>query len=694
MRAAERVTQTLARQHGALFQWAPVCLAAGIGNYFSLSSEPAVTALWWAAATGALCALAAVLPIMPLAARVLLWAAALAGLGFALAGQRAHAVATPVLSYPVYGPVSGRIVAIDRSASGAPRLTLEAVEIARLPPDKTPGRVRLSATGDGPHTRFVPGLHVATTAFLSPPRGAAEPGGFDFRRHAWFQGLGAVGYARVPVVAVAPPQASSWTVWINGVRMALSARLQAAMPGPAGGVAAAIIVGDRSALDPGAVEDLRATNLAHLLAISGLHMGLAAGLVFGAVRGGLALIPRAALYWPIRQIAAICGLIGAALYLAMSGGNVASERAFIMVAVALGAVLLNKRALTLRAVAVAALIVLTLRPEALLSPGFQMSFAATTALVAIFGMMRDRTPLTEARWAQPVWSLFMASFIAGLATAPVAAAHFNQFAHYGLIANMASVPVMSALIMPFCIAGLLLMPLGLEAAPLWVAGQGISWILAVADHVGGWDGAVRGVPAPAPWVLPCLALAALWCVLIRGRARVIGAPVVALGLAGWTLAERPAILIDAEGDLVGAWHEGTRVLSRAKGSSFVAGIWLENDGLRMPQDKAAQAWAAASARWDVQHVAGKRAARAPPDCAPGRIVVSNVPLNLDGPCLVLDPAKLRDTGSIAVWPTEDGLRVVTDRDLSGARLWTPTPRGPVNAADWPKGYVTAARTAK
>lgn len=187
---------------------------------------------------------------------------------------------------------------------------------------------------------------------------------------------------------------------------------------------------------------------------------------------------RAGLRLPTKKIAAVGALVAAAGYLALSGGNVATERAFVMVAVMLLAVLADRRALSLRAVALAACIILVLRPEALMGPGFQMSFAATTALVAVFGALRDLDWRVGPKWMRPVWAVVMSSFVAGLATAPIAAAHFNQIAHYGLVANLLSVPLMGALVMPMAVLAGLLMPLGLEGLALAVMQPALEWIWA------------------------------------------------------------------------------------------------------------------------------------------------------------------------------------------------------------------------
>ena len=184
-------------------------------------------------------------------------------------------------------------------------------------------------------------------------------------------------------------------------------------------------------------------------------------------------MPSIASRLPAKKIIAVGALMASTLYLALSGGAVATERAFVMIAVALVATLLNRRAISLRAVAVAALIVLTLSPEALLSPGFQMSFAATTALVAVFALQRDAEWTLGPKWLRPAVVLLISSSVAGAATAPYSAAHFNQIAQWGLLANLLSVPVMGTLVIPGAVLASVLAPFGGEALGLWLASLGL-----------------------------------------------------------------------------------------------------------------------------------------------------------------------------------------------------------------------------
>ncbi len=671
------IEDALLAQRGALIGWVPVCLGIGIGTYFALPEEPDALVFI------SLCLLAPLIlaasRLMHVAYAPLLVAMMLVIVGTGIAKWRTDAVAAPVLTFRYYGPIEGRVVNIDRSASDAPRLTLDRVVLERMSPARTPERVRVSVHGGQVLTDYQPGDTLIMTGHLSPPAGPAEPGGFDFQRHAWFLQLGAVGYTRTPVLRYAAPEVPDWRMRIFAARMAISTAVQDAMPGETGAFAAAIMTGDRSAMGQETLADLRRSNLAHLLAISGLHMGLLTGFIFAVVRYGLALIPTIALRWPTKKIAAVCALFVGAFYLALSGGNVATERAFIMVAVMLVAVLLDRRALTLRAVAMAAIIVLVWQPEALTGPGFQMSFAATTALVAVFGYLRRFDMHRLPKWSQAVLSVVISSGVAGLATAPFAAAHFNQISHFGLVANLLSVPLMGVLVMPAAVLAVCLAPLGLWAAGLWFMDIGLRWILFVADRVSGLEGAVGHVHAPQWVVLPVMALGLLWLILWQGRARFAG--VIAVLIAGtlWQQTTRPALLVADNGALLGVMGAEGRVLSKPTGSGFVAGIWLENDGGPVAQEIAAsrvgflrdgRVVSVQLDQWEVLQVSGKTALAALDGCGAADVLISNQVDNTPRPCLVFDIGKLRRTGALAFDLSEAGdLVITTAHSVTGNRPW-------------------------
>lgn len=677
-----RIGEAVAAARGRLFPFVPVALGLGAGGYFALPLEPPLPVFLCLGVAGLLAGLGALRA--PEALRPFLSLIALILAGFLLAGWRTHSVAAPVLERHRYGPIAGRIIEVDRSGTDALRLTLDRVELPGHPPDAVPTHVRVSLQG-GVDLDPVVGTPVMLTGHLGPPGGPVEPGGFDFRRLAWFEGLGGIGYTQSPVLAMDAPS-PGWGLTITRLRQRIAEGIRARLPGEEGGFVAALLTGDRSGVGLQVTEDLRRSNLAHLLAISGLHMGLLTGVVYGALRGFLALVPALALRWPIRKIAALGALMAAAFYLALSGGNVATQRAFVMAAVMLGAVLVERRALSMRSVALAALILLVWRPESLLSVGFHMSFAATIALVAVFRTLRDwrlaRGALRSRgvrRWLRPLAEAALCSVVAGIATAPYAAAQFHRVAEFGLIANLLAVPLMGALVMPSAVLAAVLWPIGLEGLGLWLMEQGARWILFVAAQVGGLEGAVRMVPAPPVWLIPAMTSGALWLVLWPGRARWVGAMVAVLALSGWGLGERPVLLVEGEGALVGLMTPEGRVLSRARGAGFVARNWLEADG-----DGATQAEAAARAgmeqveggvRFAVGgqvwlHLPGRRGLAAlPGHCRDGAVLVTDQWLRdpVRGACRVLDRRALSASGALAV--SADG--AVTEAvAVSGRRPWT------------------------
>lgn len=541
------------------------------------------------------------------------------------------------------------------------------------------------------------GQRIMLTGHLGPPPGPAAPGSFDFRQLAWFEGLGAVGYSRTPIMTVAPPEGGMWGM--HRARMAISRAMQDRIGGQEGAVASALMTGDRSGISEATNEIMRASNLYHIISISGLHMGMLAGFVYNGLRLALvfAVALGAVLPGPMHKLAAGAALAAAAIYLWLSGGGVATERSFIMVAVMLGAILADRRAISLRTLAVAAVIILIYSPDAVTSPGFQMSFAATAALILSYGpwlRVANRIPW----WIRPICMLLLSSFVAGIATSPIAAAHFNRMAQYGMIANLLVVPVMGTLVMPAGVIGALLAPLGLAAPALWVMGIGTRWMLIVAAEVSSWGGAVTVIPLP-PWqVLPMLCFGSILLILCwrRGQSwRRFNLALLTCGLGGvmlvvatvaWIGSTRPALLIAAEGEAVGLMTSAGRAISKPSGGSFVVSNWLLEDG-----DTAAQQDAAARPGWKgdsrdrwidwpeagltVRHFTGKGAAdRALAACQPGTLIITNETVaaearNRIGDCHFYDPRALRDSGALAVDARDGSLEITSTADFQGAVPW-------------------------
>ncbi|SHG37077.1 ComEC/Rec2 family competence protein [Cognatishimia maritima] len=663
----------LLRQHGHLFPWGAVCFALGIGAYFAARSEPDMRLVWGALISTIVVLVGVIYRRGTQGALALFPLLILFGWGYAALDASRNT--TPRLAFHYYGPVYGRVIAIDRSSSHALRLTLDQVLLDEVDNARTPKHVRVSLHGPQDWFTPMPGQYVGLTGHLSAPGGPVEPDGFDFQRHAWFMQLGAVGYTRTPVLEMAAPEDTG----LSRLRWRLARHVSAALGGDVGGIAAAVTTGDRSDFSQDGIEALRHSNLAHLLAISGLHMGLLAGFLFATVRYALALYPPRALRLPVKKIAALLALGGATLYLLLSGASIATQRAYIMAAVALIAVSLDRRALTLRAVAIAALIVLVISPSSLLSPGFQMSFAATAALVAVFGAMRDAPDIGLKAWQRNILAVVMSSLVAGLATAPFAAAHFNQWASYGLLANVTAVPVMGMVVIPGAVLAAVLSAFGLEGIGFTVMGAGLRWILFIAHWVSDLEGARIPIPTPQGFILPLISIAGCWLILWQGALRWGGAVILMACFFTWSQVVRPDVLISEDGKLIGVMTNAGRALSKGRGQGFIAQNWLENDGDAADQMQAAAqlpmvqkgVFEAELTAGRITHYQGKTGAAQLSACSKAEIVVADLPATLSGPCLIFDPQTLAKTGAVALYFSDDAIVTRTVAQSRGDRLWSP-----------------------
>ena len=669
--------------------WVPVLFGAGNGLYLTLPVEPIA---WIAPAAAGFFALAALLMRRHTAPALGLAALALLAAGIAAADWRSDRVSAPVLAGPI-GPVdvSGRVVWVGAGA-GPQRYLLDRVVIERLAPEETPARVRLSVRGNVPADVASPGSWLRALASLRPPPAPAEPGAWDFARQAWFQRIGAVGFVYgAPEPMVAPEgEGGGPRSLLSQVRHWVSARILAHTSPSAGPFAAALLTGDRSAIEKTTLKAMRDSGLAHLLAISGLHVGLIAGFIFFATRGLLALIEPVALRAPIKKWAAACALLGAAAYLLLSGMSVPTQRAFVMVGVVLLAIMLDRASLSMRLIAWAALLVLAIAPESMLGPSFQMSFAAATALIATYEAARGPFARMAARGGLALRPLVYAagvaltSLVAGIATGPFAVYHFNRIADYGLLANLGAVPITGFWIMPWGLVSLILMPFGLEGIALAPMGWGIDAVVWIARQVAAQPGAVTLVPAMPPAALLAIAVGGLWLCLWRSRWRFLGIAVIGGGIVLAGLERRPDILVDGDAKVMATRGEDGRLwISTRQRGRFVSDIWLRRDGQAeaptWPRDGRGAPAAGLSCdtlgciqRRDDQTIAFVRDPRAfEEDCGRADLVVSAVPAwdLCEGPETVVDRFDLWRGGSHAIWLGGASARVESVAGSRGERPW-------------------------
>lgn len=671
---------------GRLLPWIPVAFGCGISLYFAADHEPV---LWVVAATAVALTLGAVLLRRSRLFVPAIMIAVVAA-GFAMATWKTARIAHTVLAKPLYSVSLSGFVETRDIRERTDRFVLRVTSMEAQRSDVKLERVRLSVRkGTAPEV----GSFVQLKARLMPPISPVRPGSYDFSRDMFFQGIGASGFAMGAITVAAPAETGGlrlrYAAFMQGLRDAIDARIRATLEGDNRAIATALLTGRRDAISTPVNDAMFISGLGHVLSISGYHMAVVAGVVFFAVRALLALIPGLAVGFPIKKWSAAAALVAAAFYLLLSGAEVATQRSFFMTAVVLIAVMVDRRAITFRTLAVAALIVLAVAPEALVHPSFQMSFAATLGLVALvqigmpnlFASPDHSATARIAMWGgREIAMLFLASLIAGLATTPYAAFHFHRVTPFGVIANLGAMPVVSALVMPAGLLGLLAAPFGLDGVFWWLMGIGIDWMVIVSRWVAALPGAVGRIPAFGIVPLTLASLGIIVMGLLRTPLRWSGALVLLVAIAWGLAARQPDILIAGDGQSVAVRGKDGRLhLIRAGKDSFLLKEWLAADA--DPRDAGSAALADGVSCDEVGCVTpladGRLVALAlridslADDCSRAALVVTARPAPPDCAAMVVDRQRLAAQGALALTRRGGGFAVHAVKARGTDRPWSP-----------------------
>jgi len=665
--------------------WAPVAFGAGALIYFSIPTEPQAMA---GPLLASLAVLNAVLAFRFAKHRPLAWSVLMV-LVFALFGfarSQLHTQSQSSIFVEDSGSarnVTGWIEAVQNS-NGRERIIVRVSEFENL--DQPPRRVRFFAQ----RGELGPGDAITARVVLTPPRRPAVPGGYDPAFAAWFSGLGGTGYA------IAPVEASDFTGdavarQIARWRWQMAEHIRARAAPETDGIAAALITGDRSGISPDQAEALRAAGLGHILAISGLHMSLFAGGLFFVFRAIGAAIPAFARRYDPRIPAAVIALVGASLYLVLSGASVSTQRAFVMVTVVLLGIVFKRRAISMQSIALAAGIILLLQPQSILSPGFQMSFSAAAALVAAFDLWRRREKNEIQKNAVHrfigFWgTLSFSSLVAGSATAAFAAFHFNRIAVYGLAANLAAMPVFSLVVMPAGAVALALAPFGLDAPVLAVMSWGLIWVVQIAEWVASWPGSLAPAASAPGYVLALYTLGFVLLVAATRATRTLGLVIMLAAYLVWAVNRPPDIFI-SEGGVVLARFEQE---SGAQWSStdrrrarFATSVFLEQAG---EQGRAGRGGVSCDPRGcagqtgNVMITVAETGETLAEDCVASDLVVLKAyasPVQ-QAACQarLIDLGNLEESGALAFWLGTSGLARETSVEARrGRRIWTSSDSG-------------------
>lgn len=572
--------------HGRNFLFAPVWMGLGAIAWFSAAADPPPLLLF-----------IALVAVAPFAWRLrhagniaafLSMTTLLALCGALFAQMESWRRQTIILDSPVTVTITARVD--RREATGENRWRYQLHVMATQSPSLKRPPNRISATIRGQDTPFETGTVLKGRVRLSPPSGPAAPGLHDFGFSAYFDGIGAYGFfmgkpeVQTQIVAAPLSIAEKIETWLFSVRARIGDRIRATVPGDAGAFAAALVTDERRAISRETTEALRLSGLAHIIAISGLNMALAAGIFFIGVRAALSLFTGFAQRYPIKKFAAAGALATACAYYLISGFAVSAERAFLMMAILLIAVLVDRPSISLRNIALSALVIVAMTPSEILGPSFQMSFAATLALVAGYELWQRRAKAQDrskpqgtaplAGTGRLIAGVFMTSLIGGVSTTVFSIEHFHKLPTYGLVANLASMPVISFVIMPAGLIAMLLMPLGLDALPLKIMGWGLDIVILIARTVAGWGGELAFGRQPSVF-LPLAVIGMILLLLLRTRLRYTGLIFIAaaIAVAATMPPDRPDILVSEDGRLVAIVDGSGASSTKAKPERFLFEQW-------------------------------------------------------------------------------------------------------------------------
>lgn len=704
VRIGAAVERRLEAERDQLILWLPVALGAGASAWFVLDDARA----WVAAALMALGIAAGALAVARggRAGAVVATGALTFALGLGLIWWRAERVSAPVLARATIVTLAGRVERVEPlPARDLVRLTLTPLRWQMMP-RPAPTRVRINLERANVPAGLSAGATVRLRARLMPPPPAAVPGAYDFARVAWFDGLGATGRGFAPVMVVAPGRGES------GLRQSLTAHIESRLEGSAGGIAAALATGDTGAIGDDDAEAMRRAGLSHLLSVSGLHITAAVGIVMWLAMRMLALSPRLALTGRVPLIAAGAGALAAVGYTWLTGGQVPTIRSCVAALMVLAALALGREAITLRLVAMGALVVLVAWPESIAGASFQLSFAAVTAIVALHEHPRVRRwflPRDE-RWTtglmRGLGSLLLTGVAVEIALMPIAVFHFHKAGLYGALANIVAIPLTTFVVMPAEALALVLDMGGVGKPAWWVADRALALLLWIARTIAAAPGAVAALPAMPHAAFATMVAGGLWLALWRTTMRRLGLVPLVIGAVWTVMTPAPDLIVTGDGrHLALRDADGGLAILRDRSGDYVRDMLAETGGLDGEPQLLSESGAArcnADLCWLTRRAGGRdwrilatRSAHLVPAgamiglCRWADVVVSErrVPRRCRARWLTLDRETLAQTGGVTV--TFASGRVATVRGAGDGHPWlVPAPvfggRGHVRAAGMTK----------
>jgi competence protein ComEC len=431
-------------------------------------------------------------------------------------------------------------------------------------------------------TKVDPNLQVGDlvefSACLNPPSGPLAPHGYDFAKFASFDGIVATGFATSAIKII---QAKHKSNLILKLRHKIYQNLQNNMQKDTAEIAAALIIGKKDGIKKETLDIFRQSGTSHLLAISGLHLSLVCAIILYTVRSLLCTSEYIALKFDTKKVAAICAIAFGFFYLQIAGCPVSAQRAFIMTAIVLLAVLIDKKTCIMRSIALAATLIIIVSPENVLKPGFQMSFFAVLGLCSWLSRLLNKQSSDAGIIKKSILYItttIYGSFLATIATLPFCVYHFYYFSVAGIFANLIAIPIVTFLIMPTIVVTIFLMPFGGFFTTYKILQYCIKLLVylnAILQNIGGF--LIHGFSGDA---LLIIAFGMLMLILLKTKIKYFGSIPILIGVYCAYLYVPPDIFISQNQIAINNKKNLYFLNTKKEPKNFVARTWIAHCGIK------------------------------------------------------------------------------------------------------------------
>ncbi|MFY9589306.1 ComEC/Rec2 family competence protein [Rickettsia endosymbiont of Halotydeus destructor] len=536
-------------EYNNLSLWYFVSFICGIVVYFSLNFEPSFLVIFTIFLFSLLLLLTKKYGIFWQFSSGLVIAFAF---GLLISKYRVLNLQGSIIGKPIITEVIGTIESIKPTIHGA-QIVLNDIKIKKI--NRNIKKVRISLPRKY-LKEIIVSDKIGLLAKLYKPQGSILPGGYDFGFYAYLSEIGANGYAMSPPKILLHNDKSTNSV-IYKIRFDIYQNLVEKLGSIKGNFAAAILLGETKGINRQLMQDMRQSGISHVLCVSGLHLSLVAMILFISARFLLNLSNYLSYNYNIKLIAALCSLIGSFGYLELSSMQIAATRAFIMAAIFIYAIIIERSCFPLRSLAIAAFIILSLNPEYIFHPSFQLSFIAVLSLVAGYEFyLKNQWLLGNNKGIFSSIKFYMASniyssFLASIITAPVVINQFFIFSTYSIPNNLIVVPIMSFFLMPLALLSLPLMWLNIDGFILKIMGFFIDIIIYSAEYFNNLPAAVWYFGYITNLSIILFLFGFFWICIWKTKWRLWGLMIMGVSFILMLYSPKPDLIFDAGANAVG-----------------------------------------------------------------------------------------------------------------------------------------------